>query len=749
VCGGIDHTSLATGGTEPAVLAGKGHQQLVPGGTCLLVVKRSSLFLLYHGGDSIKSMADQPSTYSGDAPYVFVCYSHEDSKAVYRQLGALQGQGLRLWYDQGISPGTRWSDELASALSGASLVFFFCTENAVQSPHCQDEVAFALEEGIPIVVIRPEALTLPPGLRLRLGAQQALITDNLTTDGITASLLKLAAAAISDVKADQTTDQTTRVSDKRFPIGRVAGLLIALLTIVGIGYWAATQSEAPEPVTSQQASASNDQTQTRQSNTNPTPPTIVIMPLRVIGEESQTKTLAVGLEEEIAATLVGPELETVRNKDIQTAQGLDVTPSHAVPTTLTTPADVLTSLDSEYVVSGSVQIADESARITLQLTFAGEERVTWTQTYRYPADDLLKLQTDVALHCASSVIQEIALRRYAWEVKPYLPPGAWLPFLSARKLQYKQEAGDYVPPEEILSHWQTYYDLTGDVFQIAPAYQQVYLSQIQPAAKVTDFEALSDTLEPLANRTRGHVFWPRFARILQAVNALIMLNPDQYHRLMQQVPDDALLRDMAVLYYAIYSGDFKLLRDAAEGLQNTLAYLDALIGLGQYQLGLAAVPDALLVTVGSHGRARVKSRQAIMLRMMGQEEEAREILEAAFHTYGAGHPDAFPAAFALTGQAERARALMESLERTGFIERMSLAEKIEAHLHLSNPETVFRMMDQAIEARHFMAMGLFKLMDQADLPSSSASATMRETMSMPAWRQRMDLIYALTPTETK
>jgi len=110
------------------------------------------------------------------------------------------------------------------------------------------------------------------------------------------------------------------------------------------------------------------------------------MPLRVIGEESNTKTLAVGLEEEIAATFVGPELETLRNKDIQTAQGLDVTPSHAVPTTLTTPADVLTSLDSEYVVSGSVQIADESARMTLQLTFAGEERVTWTQTYSYPAD---------------------------------------------------------------------------------------------------------------------------------------------------------------------------------------------------------------------------------------------------------------------------------------------------------------------------------------------------------------------------
>ena len=439
--------------------------EIIPPRTCLFVVKRSSLRCLHYGDNLTNPMADQPGTYAGDDPYVFICYSHEDSKAVYRQLGALQEQGLRLWYDQGISPGTRWSDELAGALSGATLVYFFCSENAVQSPHCQDEIAFALEEAIPIVVIRPEALTLPPGLRLRLGAQQALITDNLTTDAITASLLKLATAAVSDVKADvtvdvttdvkvdqtpdQATNQATPVSDKRFPIRRVAALLIALVTIVGIGYWATTGSEAPDPVTSQQASASNDQTQTQQSNTIPTPPTIVIMPLRVIGEESQTKTLAMGLEAEIAATLVGPELETLRTRDIQTAQGLDVTPSHAVPATLTTPADVLASLDSEYVLSGSVQIADESARVTLQLTFAGEERVTWTQSYRYPADDLLKLQTDVALHCASSVIQEISLRRYAWEVKPYLPPGAWLPFLSARKLGYKIATGDYVSPEEI------------------------------------------------------------------------------------------------------------------------------------------------------------------------------------------------------------------------------------------------------------------------------------------------------------
>ena len=70
--------------------------------------------------------------YQGDEPYVFVCYAHENADRVYPELQRLHDAGVRIWYDEGVSPGARWSDELARALSGAALVLFFSTPQSVE-----------------------------------------------------------------------------------------------------------------------------------------------------------------------------------------------------------------------------------------------------------------------------------------------------------------------------------------------------------------------------------------------------------------------------------------------------------------------------------------------------------------------------------------------------------------------------------------------------------------------------------------
>lgn len=46
--------------------------------------------------------------YSGDQPYVFVCYAHADSDIVYPEMVWLREQGTNLWYDEGISAGKNW-----------------------------------------------------------------------------------------------------------------------------------------------------------------------------------------------------------------------------------------------------------------------------------------------------------------------------------------------------------------------------------------------------------------------------------------------------------------------------------------------------------------------------------------------------------------------------------------------------------------------------------------------------------------
>jgi hypothetical protein len=70
----------------------------------------------------VKALKDEPpfTAYRGAETYVFVCYSHHDTAAVYDDLALLRSSGVRIWYDEGISPGTQWSDELARALDGAA-----------------------------------------------------------------------------------------------------------------------------------------------------------------------------------------------------------------------------------------------------------------------------------------------------------------------------------------------------------------------------------------------------------------------------------------------------------------------------------------------------------------------------------------------------------------------------------------------------------------------------------------------------
>ena len=46
------------------------------------------------------------SAYIGDDPYIFVSYAHEDAELVYPELTRLKDQGFKIWYDEGISPGS-------------------------------------------------------------------------------------------------------------------------------------------------------------------------------------------------------------------------------------------------------------------------------------------------------------------------------------------------------------------------------------------------------------------------------------------------------------------------------------------------------------------------------------------------------------------------------------------------------------------------------------------------------------------
>lgn len=113
--------------------------------------------------------------YEGKDPYIFVSYSHSDSALVYPELVRLRDAGFNIWYDEGISPGATWRDELAEALANCDVFLFFITPDAARSPNCNKEVNFALTRERRFLSVYLEETQLPSGLEFSISDLQAIL----------------------------------------------------------------------------------------------------------------------------------------------------------------------------------------------------------------------------------------------------------------------------------------------------------------------------------------------------------------------------------------------------------------------------------------------------------------------------------------------------------------------------------------------------------------------------------------------
>ena len=120
--------------------------------------------------------------YRGNEPYVFVSYAHKDKDIVFPEIKRFNDAGFHVWYDEGISPGNEWSDEIAEALTKCTVFVVMLTPTSAPRESVLNEISFALDEGKPLLAIYLEDTELPPGLRLRISRKQAILKYNMTDE---------------------------------------------------------------------------------------------------------------------------------------------------------------------------------------------------------------------------------------------------------------------------------------------------------------------------------------------------------------------------------------------------------------------------------------------------------------------------------------------------------------------------------------------------------------------------------------
>lgn len=120
--------------------------------------------------------------YRGGEPYVFVSYAHVDSAMVFAQIKGFNENGYNVWYDEGISPGNEWTDEIADALQKCGLFVVFITPASVLSPNVLNEINYAIDEKKPFLAIHLQETTLRAGIKLQIGTKQAILKYNMTDE---------------------------------------------------------------------------------------------------------------------------------------------------------------------------------------------------------------------------------------------------------------------------------------------------------------------------------------------------------------------------------------------------------------------------------------------------------------------------------------------------------------------------------------------------------------------------------------
>lgn len=123
-----------------------------------------------------------PIAYEGSKPYIFVSYSHRDTKLVMRIMDHLQKAGYRVWFDGGIEAGSEWPEYIASHLSKCECFLSFISETFVASQNCRRELNFALDLKKPVLNVYIEEVELTAGMRMQLGLSQAMFRDNFLSD---------------------------------------------------------------------------------------------------------------------------------------------------------------------------------------------------------------------------------------------------------------------------------------------------------------------------------------------------------------------------------------------------------------------------------------------------------------------------------------------------------------------------------------------------------------------------------------
>jgi len=335
-------------------------------------------------------MLDRPfEAYRGDESYVFICYAHDDQAVVYPEITWLHEQGVNVWYDEGISPGQEWSEELGQAIDGAERFLYFVSPQSVTSRHCRNELNFAQNHDKPVLSIYLEETELPSGVELVISASQAIVKPDLSETDYRVRLMR-ALGRSTDSPEVQRDGRVTRPQAEPQPTQRGRALrhglwrfaaVLLLIAGAGLAVWFIS---GPVPEATRAPALTLDRS-------------ITIVPFSIVSPDASAEAYARTLTEEVRSVVTGyPELRMV------------VIPGGVEP---------LEAKSATYVLAGNVEPLGNRMRLRTHLTRTGDRHTVWAKTFEQPVDTPKLGAAEIAITVGRFVRQQLVVDQLCESVR--------------------------------------------------------------------------------------------------------------------------------------------------------------------------------------------------------------------------------------------------------------------------------------------------------------------------------------------
>lgn len=123
--------------------------------------------------------------YRGKYKYIFVSYAHKDAFKVFPEIKRFQDMGYNIWYDEGISIGNEWKNDVVDHLYDCDLFIVFVTNNSANSLNVKKEINYAIDKGKPIIPIYLEdfdEIKMDKALEYELANIQGILKTTMDDD---------------------------------------------------------------------------------------------------------------------------------------------------------------------------------------------------------------------------------------------------------------------------------------------------------------------------------------------------------------------------------------------------------------------------------------------------------------------------------------------------------------------------------------------------------------------------------------